>query len=168
MQKQNRPDCLEIQNISDNKNYDRVFKPKVRECLLKMTKNHCSYCDEHVWESKKLEVEHFKPQATFPELKKEYSNLYLACNSCNKHKKQIYPEIEPIRPDDTNYEFSKFFYLEPDSGNIKVIGNNKNAKETLNFLNLNRTGLKQARFDFCNFFAQKGIRPDLSFRFIKL
>ncbi len=167
MQKQNRPACSKIQNMSDTENYDSIFKPIVRKCLLIMTENHCSYCDEHFWETKKLEVEHFKPKAKFPELEKKYSNLYLSCNSCNKHKKQIYPKIEPIRPDDRNYEFSKFFYFEPDTGNIKVLGNNEKAEQALNYLNLNRSSLKQARFDFCKIWAEKDKRPDLlSFRFI--
>lgn len=36
-------------------------------------------------------VGHYKPKARFPELKATYSNLYYACNCCNRRKGDFWP-----------------------------------------------------------------------------
>jgi hypothetical protein len=36
-------------------------------------------------------VDHYKPKARFPDLKATYSNLYYACNCCNRRKGDFWP-----------------------------------------------------------------------------
>jgi len=169
MQKQNRKPCPAIEKL-DEKTSDTKFRKMVKPCLLKMTENHCSYCDEHFWNEGNFFVEHFKYRIGYSELKREYSNLYLSCFSCNNRKRDShYPEIEPIRPDDDDYEFDKYFYFEPDSGKLILLDeNNEKAKATIEYLNLNNDDIVGARHSFVNAWASSGSRPCLSYRFIQI
>lgn len=164
MHKQNRKPCVAIEGI---KKYTSKFKKSVKPCLLKNSQNFCSYCDCYQDNDGNLLIEHFKGRTKFPELEAEYSNLYAACFSCNNRKKdENYPTSEPLRPDNEDYDFDKYFYFEPDKG--EIIALNENAEITLNFLNLNNSDIKKARINFCTEWKKKGERPGKSFRFIEL
>lgn len=167
MQKLNRKPCPAIADLPDDINYD-TFRKAIRPCLLKMSKNHCSYCDTYFWNTGILEVEHFKRRADYPELEREYSNLYMVCKACNNRKRHEYPtETEPIRPDDRGYKFEKHFHFEPDTGEILLLNKeDKSAEQSLDYLNLNNNDLAEARRIFWKEWITNGVRPGMSFRFI--
>ena len=43
-----------------------------------------------------FEVDHYRPQSLFPDLRNEYSNLYYACNSCNRRKGSFWPSAAQL------------------------------------------------------------------------
>lgn len=168
MHKQNRQPCEAIRGLTE---YNDVFKKAVKPCLLNNSGNYCSYCDSFYWNDGGLQIEHFKSQANNPpELKIDYNNLYAACGSCNRRKlDNQYPDEEPLRPDDIDYNFNKHFYFEPDTGKILLLNEDDSiAKKTLHFLNLNNIDLKNARKKFCKEWAETEQRPGKSYRFIKI
>ena len=162
MYKQNRltkPDC----NQTNYENFKNCIKPT----LLQMSENHCSYCDEHFYNSGNLLVEHFQNKNVFPELKFEWENLFVACGSCNSHKRDsLYSENpKSIKPDEPDYCFDKYFGF--DSYNGKIIAKDNRAKLTIDFLNLNNEHNTEARLSFISELVNnEGRIPDKSFRFI--
>lgn len=166
MQKQNRQTCDAIVGLIE---YNQAFKNAVKPCLLRNSKNYCSYCDSFHWNAGDLIIEHFKNRHKFSELETDYSNLYAACWSCNNRKRdENYPAINPLRPDSRDYNFDKYFYFEADTGKILLLDENDIvSKETLHFLNLNNPDLKKARKDFFQTWFENQERPGNSFRFIE-
>lgn len=41
-------------------------------------------------------VDHYRPISLFPELQCAYSNLYYACNACNRRKRDFWPEADQL------------------------------------------------------------------------
>lgn len=164
MHKQNRKPCKAIEGLTK---YNKAFKDAVKPCLINNSENHCAYCDEHFFNSGNLVIEHFKGRTKFPKLETHYPNLYAACNSCNSRKRdENYPKIEPLRPDDKDYNFDDNFYLDAETG--ELISLTDIAKITRDFLNLNNQDIKKARKDFCSEWLKKRERPSKSYRFIEL
>lgn len=54
----------------------------------------CSYCGIHEDEYGVFEVDHFRPQARFPQLESDYANLYYSCRRCNNYKRDFWPSAE--------------------------------------------------------------------------
>ncbi len=164
MHKQNRtpkPDCNDI-------NY-KEFRDCVKPFLLLISGNHCSYCDEYFYNSGNLVVEHFQNKKDYPELEYVWENLFVACNSCNAHKRDNkYSEIpKPIKPDEPDYFFDKYFHLDSYSGKLIAKKDNDRAKATINFLNLNNDDVTEARLLFINKLIENNEQVfEDSFRFI--
>jgi 5-methylcytosine-specific restriction endonuclease McrA len=59
----------------------------------------CVYCrtPDGIQIQTSFEVDHYRPQSKFPELRNEYSNLYYACNSCNRRKGSFWPSADHLR-----------------------------------------------------------------------
>lgn len=55
--------------------------------------NTCVYCRRPnlTGESRGFEIDHYFPKHQFPALVSDYSNLYLACSTCNGRKSDAYP-----------------------------------------------------------------------------
>lgn len=54
----------------------------------------CAYCErteEYLGGEEAFEVDHFKPEQKFPELKSVYANLYYCCRKCNANKWKTWP-----------------------------------------------------------------------------
>ena len=164
MLQQNRKPCPAIEGLSE---YNAAFIKAVKPCLIANSEHYCSYCDAYKWHDGDLEIEHFRGKTEFPELAATYSNLYAACTSCNRRKKRKSPSIEPLRPDDATYNFDTYFYFEPDTGKILLVDeNDRIAKETIDFLNLNHVDLAKARQNFFREGIKTGNRLGKSYRFI--
>lgn len=61
------------------------YKPYLREDFAKR----CGYCDDldlYAGGSRGYQIDHFKPQKHFPNLKNNYSNLVYSCPFCNRAK----------------------------------------------------------------------------------
>ncbi len=61
------------------------YKPFLREDFNKR----CGYCDDsdyYCGGRRGYQIDHFRPQKNFPELKNDYSNLIYSCPFCNRSK----------------------------------------------------------------------------------
>jgi uncharacterized protein (TIGR02646 family) len=77
----------------------------VKETLLQMSGRRCFYCGTHLRVGGHLRVDHFRPQAIYPKLAYEWSNLLGSCEICNERKRaqfplqgQASPTEDPIQP----------------------------------------------------------------------
>jgi HNH endonuclease len=73
----------------------RKFKPYLRLDFL----YRCAYCTihEYTWGSSvNFDIDHFRPKKKFIALECVYSNLYYACNRCNRLKWQTWPTDEQM------------------------------------------------------------------------
>ena len=113
--------------------------------LLKMTDNHCSFCDRKFDDDEienSIEIEHFKPKVKFPESAYLWNNLFIICHVCNKIKGDFYNDIM-LKPDN-NYKFDNHYRCIYKTGELELLeANNETAKITISkdAYHLNRTGL---------------------------
>lgn len=73
----------------------RLYKPLLRVDF----KWNCCYCGvrEPEWGGQSnFAVEHFRPKSLFPELETVYSNLYYACQVCNRYKWKTWPSQDDL------------------------------------------------------------------------
>jgi uncharacterized protein (TIGR02646 family) len=60
----------------------------------------CAYCTLSEVEAAGIgfEIDHFLPQSRYPELDREYTNLYWSCRHCNRHKSSFAPtKVQSVR-----------------------------------------------------------------------
>lgn len=136
---------------NDKENFRTIILPLLRE----MTKSHCSFCDFYPMESGAQDtVEHFVPKSgeyAQPKIAYKWSNLYLACRNCQAKGSQ-YSELL-LKPDATDYEFRKYFDINPTTGDVipsiknKNINDYKRAKITIDLYKFNRNGKPKARLE---------------------
>ena len=108
----------------------------------------CVYCrtPDFVPSSGNFGVEHYLPKSKFPELENVYSNLFFACNACNRRKGAYYPDTEearrrrfvPNQCDHTMYDHLRM------SG-ATVNAHSDAGKFTIELLGLNDEGFNQKR-----------------------
>lgn len=151
----------------------KTFAKKVKPFLLENSQNHCSYCDIYFENRENSEIDHYKPKNQYPELEFEWVNLFAVCSICNKQKLRVFPENNtPIKPDDQNYNFFKYFDFEYETGKISISkGLSKSdylrAKETIDFLGLNKGDKPNSRKRFLqNLDIKKELYPEVSYRYI--
>jgi uncharacterized protein (TIGR02646 family) len=120
--------------------------------LAEMTVHHCSYCDGYpVDATGKEEIDHFRPKSheAFYELVCAWENLFLVCSMCNAAKQSQW-EQALLRPDDVDYAFDRYFLFRFDTGALEPApdiaeGERHRASQTIEILELNRTGACKAR-----------------------
>jgi len=125
-----------IENFEKNKKI-------VRQELMSLTNYHCSYCDCKLHLNEYTpEIEHFIPLYKRASLKNAWFNLFVACPKCNSNKNTKYPKVKPLKPDDLNFDFDKYFIINFETG--ELIPNPKNSEnivlrvyQTINWLDLN-------------------------------
>jgi len=131
----------------------------IREALLKMTNNKCSYCEMTlVEEGKRMHIEHFHHKNEYPDEVVEWSNLLASCNRCNENKSvhDTYnePIIDPTKdlPNRLLMFNSGRFYPRKDIGATEV----KIAQDTIEVLQLNNSyELVIPRFKKCEVLISK-------------
>ncbi len=69
------------------------------ELLAAQLGRYCSYCER--WIASALAVEHKVPKSAHPDLARSWSNLLLACATCNSHKSDKQAEVVWPDEDDT-------------------------------------------------------------------
>jgi len=136
---------------NDGENFREMILPLLR----KMTKNHCSFCDAFPMQSGMQDtVEHFVPKngkQAKPKIAYKWDNLYLACRNCQA-KGSKFDELL-LKPDAVDYEFKKYFDINPVSGdvipNIKNINtsNYERAEITIKLYKFNKNGKPKARLE---------------------
>ena len=72
----------------------------VKGQLLEDQHENCYICERKL--STDFEIEHFKSKNNYPELRQEWTNLFLACGYCNKKKSSSFDDN--LYPLDTNIE----------------------------------------------------------------
>jgi len=66
---------------------------RYKAVLRKEFDGRCVYCRRpDVFSPDAFGVDHYKPKKKFPSLATSYSNLFYACNACNAHKGDFWPE----------------------------------------------------------------------------
>ncbi len=171
MIKQNRTVNPEISKCSW-----QTFAKKVKPFLLKQSQYHCSYCDKYFINNDESEVEHYKPKAQYPELEFDWENLFASCPTCNKQKEKDYKKYEntplPIRPDEENYSFFRYFAVDFSTGEIICNENLKEqdkirAENTIKYLGFNKGDKPASRIRFLkNIKKYKALKPSVSYRYI--
>ena len=129
----------------------RFYWPKIKgkplnhhlnPVLLKMTADHCSYCDGfpmYVMTAKT--IDHFRPKERYPELVFDWKNLFTCCNACQQAKNtQFDPGL--LKPDEWDYDFSDYFWFNHNTGEIEINpfapdSKQGRARKTLEILDLN-------------------------------
>ena len=155
----------------------------LRNQLKELTKEHCSFCDDYpVARMSKETIEHYKPKSDFPLDAYDWINLFYCCDKCQSEANKI-PFVDSLKPDLTSYNFSRYFYFDLGSGEIKILENleieNADAfNRASNFLKRyginNNPARIQARKglyrDICNHLKNKEnddrVRDDFCFRYI--
>jgi len=58
----------------------------------------CVYCrlPDGIKGQDNFGIDHYRPRSLFPDLKNTYSNLFYACNACNRRKKDYWPSSAAI------------------------------------------------------------------------
>lgn len=115
----------EEKGISFEFQWPKVEKVKLNQKLLptlrQISQNHCFYCDAFPTEIIGESIDHFKPKGNplfYVDVCK-WENLYLACKHCQDSKKEDYNELL-LRPDETDYDFEKYFEYNSISGEIDI------------------------------------------------
>ena len=75
---------------------NRYKRREVRERLKMMYSGLCCYCESRVGHVASENIEHRKPQASFPELSFTWNNLHLACPNCNQAKSAKWDTVNEI------------------------------------------------------------------------
>jgi uncharacterized protein (TIGR02646 family) len=122
---------------------------EILKSLEQMTDGHCSFCDSYPIDGTgRKEIEHFKSKTSHPMDAFDWANLYLSCSACNGKKKNQFSE-HLLRPDDSNYRFGHYFFLQADGKLIPHPGmsaeNQLCANTTIEIFGLNRRGLVTER-----------------------
>ena len=154
----------------------QTFAKKVKPFLLEQSFFHCTYCDIFFENTDASEVEHYKPQNEYPELKFTWENLFAACSPCNKQKEKSYNQYInnalPIKPDEEQYDFFKYFEIEFLTGEIAA--NNElnriekqRAENTIKYLGLNKGNKPNSRKHvILEVEKYKILYPNVPYRFI--
>lgn len=172
MTKQNRNSNPEISACSW-----QTFAKKVKPYLLKQSQYHCSYCDIYFTNNDLSEVEHYKPKSEnqYPELEFDWNNLFASCPTCNKQKEKDYKKYEntslPIRPDENDYDFFKYFNINFLTGEISINENLKmadksRAENTIKYLGFNKGDKPASRRRFLRNIKTLKDLPFVSYRYI--
>lgn len=91
--------CEELKKLyAEDKDKDvwnsSKIKTPLKEALLKMSHNKCSYCECMIGiESKDVTIDHFLPKSENPEKVVEWENLFPACLRCNRKKNKQEEQI---------------------------------------------------------------------------
>jgi uncharacterized protein (TIGR02646 family) len=142
------------QKRRQNPKYEFKWRKKVYllliDLLLRMTKDHCSFCDSSPMRSQIREtIEHFHPKKDRPRLVYQWENLFACCDRCQNAKQDRFEEAL-LKPDEIEYEFKRYFFFEEVTG--KLIPNSDASSEdqnraatTIRLYKLNEFGRPEAR-----------------------
>jgi len=167
--KVNKPECLKNKaNTSTNDliekrkikpdywNWHQYKKVKVEhlltEALAAITNNCCSFCNIRPVRKGAIKpsIDHFKPKSDFPELAYEWTNLFLSCYQCQEYKGSSYPDIEPLKPDNEEYDFDYWFEIKWETyeilpNSLRDTTEQKRAEKTIEWLGLNNDSRPTSR-----------------------
>jgi uncharacterized protein (TIGR02646 family) len=118
----------------------------IKNALSSSSHGKCAFCECHPAEGGYIQVEHFKPKATYPQSTFEWTNLLPACAQCNGSKLNHDTVAEPIiNPYDINPADAFYFdniSIKPQAGSKYDV-----AKKTIEVCSLEGTRLWKPRAD---------------------
>lgn len=88
--------------------------------LTEMTKDHCSFCDGYPMQAfGGNSIEHFRPKSNpmYYRLAYQWENLFLCCPVCQGKKHGDFDDAL-LKPDEVDYEFSRYFVIDLATGLI--------------------------------------------------
>jgi len=142
---------------------------KIVELLKQDSKNYCSYCNGIFAPAthsniEEPEIDHFVPKAVVCSLAYTWTNLFAVCHTCNSKRKLINYVQNVIKPDSENYSFEKYFYSNFDYTNKKIYiePQNEIAKNTIEFLGLNKYNLPEIRFNKIDYYIKNKANIELN------
>ncbi len=136
-------------------NYQNI-QQVIRIELMKLTDNHCSYCDTKLRLGDYTpEIEHFIPKAQRQSFENVWLNLFITCPKCNKNKRDKYPKIKPLKPDSVEYQFDNWFVINFETGELEPKPNiseikKSRVKETIKWFDFNNIERCIARLETLN------------------
>ena len=78
--------------LSTSTSTTRYNHPTVAAALMEMQNSKCSYCERYIPpRGLGRQVEHFRPKSAFPEFRYSWTNLLVACPTCNGNKLEQFP-----------------------------------------------------------------------------
>ena len=157
-------------------NHAQIKKEKLNHLifstLIEQTDSHCSYCDGFPLMSADETIDHFKPKSKFPLEVCNWENLYVACAHCQKVKGDKFDNLL-IRPDESSYDFSAYYFYDFTEHEIKILPNLsydklKRAEATCRILDFNHKAMQESRRQSYDGFIDKPDYPveNLKHRFI--
>lgn len=132
----------------------KQIRASLDEMSTRGTNTFCNYCEKSIGESNRGHIEHLVPRKSQPNLRFEWANLFLSCNSadhCGEFKDSprstAYEPDTLIRPDQEDPETLLQFFstgkVEPRPGLDPT--SQQRAQKTIEVLNLNDQKLITAR-----------------------
>jgi uncharacterized protein (TIGR02646 family) len=129
--------CIECENglrkwSSSDINYN-ILKTELKI----ISKGHCSFCDGYPLKDTSREtIEHYYPQAEFKNLTYSWDNLFLCCDACQSFANSDRPFKKTLKMDEDEYFFEKYFWFDPQDGEVKILENllNDDLNNATNFL----------------------------------
>jgi uncharacterized protein (TIGR02646 family) len=114
--------------------------------LEAQNEGHCAYCDAFPPKISDKTIDHFKPKSNpdFYQFAYDWTNLYHACNDCQRAKMEQFSE-NLLQPDDENFRFERFFIYNFTNHQIEVNPiaadhDQIKANKTLEILQFNENG----------------------------
>ncbi len=131
-------------------NWSRYNATPVNQIILPdlkaQTQDHCSYCDGFPPLIGDDTIDHFCPKTdpAFYHLAYTWSNLFIACNHCQRAKMEQFSTLL-LRPDEGQYTFERYFIYNYTTHTVDVnplasIEEQQNAKETIRIFDFNHNG----------------------------
>jgi uncharacterized protein (TIGR02646 family) len=141
--------------------------------LESMTLRHCSYCDGFPLGSMARQtIDHFRPKhaQAFPQLAFAWSNLFLACDVCQREKGHDF-KAEWLKPDELDYAFERYFVFNFRTGEIEAnpaatSDEQACANRTIDGFGLNRANRPGDRKRVLNQYADHVQLDERAYRFM--
>ena len=119
---------------------------KIVPLLARQTQDHCSYCDAYPQRTGDDTIDHFCPKGApaFHHLAYTWTNLYIACNHCQRSKMEDFSD-KLLRPDADDYAFERYFVYNYSTHEITPNpaadeADKEKALETIKIFNFNAPG----------------------------
>lgn len=146
---------------------DPTVRRAVIEALLNEQRGLCVYCGRKLDERRRMyHIEHFRPQALYPERSLDFSNLFLSCGpkngdgsltgTCGDAKGGWFDENHHISPDYPACVERFSFLL--DGRIVPRDSDDADASEMIARLNLEHSELRKEREDTLRLFDQEKIK----------
>lgn len=128
---------------------DQACYKRIRDSLLEVTGRRCAYCDGSLGLTSRETVDHFRPKSSYPQFAYAWENLFPCCDLCQSKKGERFEE-GLLKTDEPEYEFSRYFILNFDTGEIEPAPDatpedQARAETTCKMLGLNSAERNQAR-----------------------
>lgn len=138
--------CKGLNIRVDEKFFNRYNKKDVKNCLSRMYKNYCCYCESRINVVDYPHIEHRIPKRKYPDKCFEWENLHLACTKCNGIKGEKYNEEYSILDATLDIPIDDHLTYAWSIDTIMRRPKTNRGETTINHTKLNRQDLVQARF----------------------